>query len=103
MRWFQQLFSRRSRYNDLSVSMQEHLEEKIEELMEDGIPRAEAERAARREFGNVALIEERSREVWQWAMIESLWADAKLALRRIRKSPGISTHSISMASYTSRK
>jgi len=90
MRWLQQLFSRRRRYDDLSVSMREHLEEKIEELMEDGVSRTEAERAARREFGNVALIEEKSREVWQWPMIESLWADAKLAMRRIRRSPGIS-------------
>jgi hypothetical protein len=33
--------------------------------MEDGLAREEAARQARREFGNVCLIEERSREVWQ--------------------------------------
>src|ERR1700729_306303 len=32
------------------------------DLMDDGMTRAEAERSARLEFGNVALIEERSRE-----------------------------------------
>jgi predicted permease len=84
------LFSRRRRYDDLSVSIREHLEEKIDELMEDGMTRAEAERAAKREFGNMALIEQRGRETWQWPMIESLWADARFALRRIWKSPGIS-------------
>ena len=35
MRWFRQLFFRRRHYDDLSTSIQEHLEEKMEELMED--------------------------------------------------------------------
>jgi len=34
------------------------------------------------------LIEQRSREVWQWPAAESLLADLKFALRRLRKSPG---------------
>ena len=55
-------FSRRGRYDDLAVSIQEHIAERAEELMENGMPRAEAEQAARREFGNVGLIEQRSRE-----------------------------------------
>ncbi|MGA7313868.1 MAG: ABC transporter permease [Silvibacterium sp.] len=87
MKWFRQLFSRDRRYDDLSVSIREHLEEKIEELMEEGMSRADAERAARREFGNVALVEERSREVWQWPTIESIWADVSFALRQLIKSP----------------
>lgn len=64
MKWLRQLLSRRRRYDDLSVSIHEHLEEKIAELMENGMTQHEAERAARREFGNVTLIEERSRQVW---------------------------------------
>ena len=43
---------------------------------------------ARREFGNVALIAERSREEWQWRALESILADLKFTLRRLRKSPG---------------
>ncbi|MGA9242707.1 MAG: ABC transporter permease [Silvibacterium sp.] len=87
MKWFRQLFSRDRRYDDLSVSIREHLEEKIEELMEEGMSRADAERAARREFGNVALVEEYSREIWQWPTIESIWADVSFALRQLIKSP----------------
>jgi predicted permease len=85
-----QLFSRHRRHDDLAVSMREHLEEKINELVEDGMPRAEAERAAKREYGNTAWIEQRSREVWPWPSVESLWSDTRYALRRIRRSPGIS-------------
>ncbi len=49
---------------------------------------AEAERSARRKFGNVTLVEERSREIWQWSTLESIWADLRYAARNLRKSRG---------------
>jgi len=82
------LFSRRRRYDDLSVSIQEHIAERVDELVEEGMPCCEAEKTARREFGNVGLIEQKGREAWQWPAIESVLADLKLILRRLRKSPG---------------
>jgi predicted permease len=88
MQWFAQFFSRRRRYEDISISIHEHIEERTEELMADGISRKEAEQRARREFGNVTLIEERSGEVWQWPAFDSILADLKFAFRRLRKSPG---------------
>jgi len=88
MQIFSKLFSRRRRYDDISASIQEHIQERTEELMEEGSSRKQAEQAARREFGNVALMQERSREVWQWAALESTLADLKLTLRRLSKSPG---------------
>ena len=50
MRWVEQLFARRRRYDELSQSIQEHLEEKIADLMDRDMTRAEAERTARREL-----------------------------------------------------
>jgi predicted permease len=88
MQWLTNLFARRRRYDDLSVSINEHLEEKIAELMDGGMTRKQAEQAARREFGNVALIQERSREQWQWSALESILADLKFSFRRLLKSPG---------------
>ncbi len=81
-------FGRRRRFDDISVSIQEHIEERAEELMAEGVAREQAMQAARREFGNVTLIQEHSREVWQWAALESLLADLQLTLRRLRKAPG---------------
>jgi predicted permease len=83
-----QLFRRRQRDDDLSVSIQEHIAERTEELIAEGMPRAQAEQSARREFGNVALVEQKSREAWQWPALESILADLKFVLRRLRKSPG---------------
>ena len=88
MGWLKQILSRRRRYNELAESIREHLEEKIEDLMEEGLSREEATRRARREFGNVTLIEERSREVWQWPRLESLIQDLRFGARMLMKSPG---------------
>jgi hypothetical protein len=78
MQWLKQIFSRKRRYDELAASIREHLEEKIECLTEEGMSREEATRAARREFGNVTLMEERSREVWQWPTVESIWPTRNL-------------------------
>jgi putative ABC transport system permease protein len=88
MNWIAGLFRRRRRYDDLSVSIQEHIAERADEFMSEGLPPAEAERMARREFGNVSLTEQRSREVWQLPALESIVADLKFVFRRLRKSPG---------------
>jgi predicted permease len=88
MKALNRLFERHRRYDDLSVSIQEHLDERIDELIEEGLSREEAEHRARCEFGNVALIEERSREAWQWPALESFLADLRLTLRRLGKAPG---------------
>ena len=84
---FRQFFSRRRRYTDLSVSIREHLERKIEDLMEEGKSRDEATFTARREFGNATLIEEHSREVWQRPFLEYISADLKFAWRQAVKLP----------------
>ncbi len=86
---FRRKLSRNQLSADLSEEMQQHLEEKIEALIAGGMPHDEAVHAARRAFGNTALIEQRSREVWMWPLIESIWADIKFALRQLRKAPGL--------------
>jgi hypothetical protein len=88
MTWLKQLFSRPRLYGGLSEEIREHLEEKIEELVAGGMSRKEAAYAAHREFGNVMLTEEDSREVWRWPAIEDFLMDVKFGVRMLRKSPG---------------
>ena len=89
MSWWGRTFRRRHLYNDLSEEVHEHIEEKTEQLMRlENLSRTKAREAALRAFGNPSLIEQRSREAWQWPAIESLLTDVKLSLRRLRNSPG---------------
>ncbi|HEY2467351.1 MAG TPA: ABC transporter permease [Terracidiphilus sp.] len=88
MDWIPLIFRRRNFYEDLSEEIRLHVEEHAEQLMREGMDREEAQRTARVAFGNLAVLEERSREVWQWPTLESIWADVRFAMRQLCKSPG---------------
>jgi predicted permease len=75
-------------FRDLTEEVQEHLREKVEELVAGGMSQEEANHAARREFGNVGLIEEDSREVWRWTVIENFLMDVRYGLRMLRRNSG---------------
>ena len=88
MDWIRNIFRRRELYDDLSEEMRLHIEERTDQLMAEGLSRQEAQRTARRAFGNRTLLEERSHQVWQWPTLESIWADVRIAVRNLRRSPG---------------
>ena len=88
MKWLNGIFSRGNRNDEIAESIRQHLEEKTEELIEEGLSKEEAAQQANREFGNVTLVEERSREVWQWQTLEAVWRDGKQAVRQLRRNVG---------------
>jgi putative ABC transport system permease protein len=94
MNWLRQLVSRRRVFGDLSEEIREHLEEKVEGLVRNGMSRKDAEVAARREFGNVTLMEESARDVWRWPSIENLLNDVCYGYRMLRNNPGFSVVAI---------
>jgi predicted permease len=68
---------------ELQEELQFHLEEETGELEERGLTSEEARRAACREFGNVALVEEDTRAVWTWTFCEQFVQDVRYGLRTI--------------------
>jgi predicted permease len=94
MNWMPDIFRRRKSLDDLSEEMRLHIAERLEQLMSEGMSRKEAERQARIAFGNPALLEERSREVWQWPVLETVWADVRFALRQLRRSPSFTVAAV---------
>ena len=84
MRWWRM----RKRDSDLDREIQSDLELEEEEQRERGVSPEEAGYAAKRAFGNAALIKDQTREVWGWMPAEHLWQDIRYALRRLRRTPG---------------
>ncbi len=94
MQWFKGIFHRRQLFDDLSEEMRLHIEERVEQLVREGLSPQEAQRQARLAFGNLDQVEQRSREVWQWPALESIWSDLRIAMRSLRRSPGFAIAAI---------
>jgi putative ABC transport system permease protein len=73
---------------DLEEEMQLHLELRQKEHLESGMTADSARASARRRFGNVTALREKSRMAWGWEWFEHLALDVRHSLRMLRKSPG---------------
>jgi predicted permease len=82
------LFRKRKLEEELGEEVRSHLEMAAQDRVERGETLKEAERGARREFGNVGLAIEVARDQWGWRWLDDLVEDARYGLRRMRKSPG---------------
>jgi hypothetical protein len=82
------LFHRRQREADLDEEVQAHLRMAAQERMEQGETAEQARASAVREFGNVALVKEVTRDMWGFRWLETLLQDLRYSLRQLRRNPG---------------
>lgn len=85
---FRCLWHRRRKEAELDEELRFHLAEETEERIETGSPPERAHAEARRDFGNVTLIRERTRETWGWAPAERVLRDIRAAFRMMRHNSG---------------
>jgi putative ABC transport system permease protein len=81
---------RRNLGSELEQEMDAHVEFLIDKNLERGMAPEDARAAARREFGNMTTVRERSYQSWQFRRFETLLQDIGYALRGIVKAPGFS-------------
>ncbi len=84
-------FFRRDRLDDeLAEEIRLHLDLRRRALIDDGMLPADADHEARRQFGNVIAIRERSRDHWGSVAVNAFFQDVKFGTRMLARSPGLS-------------
>jgi predicted permease len=79
---------RKRREAELDEELRSHLEMAARERAEQGEDVKDAERAARREFGNVGLVKEVTQDAWGGRWLRDVADDARYGMRMLLKNPG---------------
>jgi predicted permease len=90
MNWF----ARRERQEDISEELRFHIEQQTSANISAGMSPENARRQAVLQFGAVESVKEYCREQRSGFWLEIFWADARYALRVMRKNPGFAAIAI---------
>jgi hypothetical protein len=89
------LFASRKRDSDFDQEVQSHLQMLADRFVAQGMSR-EAAAAARRQFGNTMLLQEKRRELRTLVSLEDLGRDLRHALRSLARSHAFAAVAIAM-------
>ena len=88
------VFRRKRMESGMDEEIRFHVARYADDLERTGIPRAEAERRARREFGPLEPVKEECRQARGLRLLDETVQDLRYAVRSLRRSPGFAAVSI---------
>src|SRR6266513_3642250 len=89
--WLRSMMHRSRMESEMDAELRFHVEEFAEDLVRSGVPRDEALRRARIEFGGIESAKEECREARGVNFLETLFQDLRFGQRMLRKTPGFTT------------
>src|SRR5690242_8074067 len=79
---------------DLREELEFHLSEEANEREAGGLSHDEARAAARRDLGNVTLLQEETRALWTSRLVEQFVQDVRYALRMMARNRAVSAFAV---------
>ena len=86
--WMRATFERSRLENEMDTELRFHLEAYVDDLVRGGVPRQEAMRRARLEFGGLERAKEECREARSATFMETLFQDVRYGVRTMLRAPG---------------
>jgi putative ABC transport system permease protein len=89
MAFWSRFFNRKRKEQEFEEEIHAHLAIEVQQRIERGESPAEAHRRALKDFGNVGLVREVTRDAWGWSALDRFSQDVRCAFRVLLRQPGL--------------